>query len=139
MPARRTTAPPRRCTPTPRRRAPLFSSDPPPVTSARRGGPSGTTVLCTASALVAFAANSVLCLLALGRAEIDAASFSTIRLASGSFALLLLSLGLRGRSLRIGGNWGSAALPFLYAIPLSFGYRSLGAWTGALVRFGSLQ
>ena len=85
------------------------------MTSARGGGPSGTTVLCTASALVAFAANSVLCRLALGRAEIDAASFSTIRLASGAFALLLLSLGLRGRSLRIGGNWGSAALLFLYA------------------------
>jgi len=109
------------------------------VTSARSGGPSGTTVLCTASALVAFAANSVLCRLALGRAEIDAASFSTIRLASGAVALVLLSLGMRGRPLRVGGNWGSAALLFLYAIPFSFAYTSLGAGTGALILFGSVQ
>jgi len=109
------------------------------VTSARGGGPSGTTLLCTASALVAFAANSVLCRLALGHAEIDAATFSIIRLASGALALLLLSLGLRGRPLRVGGNWGSAALLFLYAVPFSFAYTSLGAGTGALILFGSVQ
>jgi hypothetical protein len=35
--------------------------------------------LLTSLALVAFAANSVLCRLALGRAAIDAAGFSTVR------------------------------------------------------------
>src|SRR4029077_7233571 len=44
-----------------------------------------------------------------------------------------------GRSVRIGGNWGSAALLFLYAVPFSFAYTSLGAGTGALILFGSVQ
>ena len=43
----------------------------------------------TAFALIAFAANSVLCRLALGEATIDAASFTTIRLVSGALLLLL--------------------------------------------------
>jgi drug/metabolite transporter (DMT)-like permease len=109
------------------------------VTSARGGGPSGTTVVCTASALVAFAANSVLCRLALGRGAIDAASFSTLRLASGSLALLALSAGLRNGRFRVGGNWRSASLLFLYAVPFSFAYVTLSAGTGALILFGSVQ
>ena len=40
--------------------------------------------LLTTAAMVAFAANSVLCRAALGGGEIDAASFSAIRLLSGS-------------------------------------------------------
>jgi len=109
------------------------------VTSARRGGSSGTTVFCTAAALVAFAANSVLCRLALGRVAIDAASFSTLRLASGSLALLILSRGLRSGPSPVGGSWGSAALLFLYAVPFSFAYITLSAGTGALILFGSVQ
>jgi drug/metabolite transporter (DMT)-like permease len=109
------------------------------VTSPGQRRSPATTVLCTGSALIAFAANSVLCRLALGRATIDAATFSTIRLASGSLALLLLSVWLRGGALRIRGTWGSAALLFLYAVPFSFAYISLGAGTGALILFGSVQ
>jgi hypothetical protein len=40
---------------------------------------------------LAFAANSVLCRLALGSASIDAASFSTIRLLAGAVVLMLLA------------------------------------------------
>lgn len=98
-----------------------------------------TSFVCTAAALVAFAANSVLCRLALGRSAIDAASFSTIRLASGALTLLLLSRARRGGTLRVRGTWGSAALLFLYAVPFSFAYISLSAGTGALILFGSVQ
>ena len=50
-----------------------------------------TTAVYTAFALAAFAANSVLCRLALGQTLIDAASFATIRLVCGALALLLLA------------------------------------------------
>jgi drug/metabolite transporter (DMT)-like permease len=99
------------------------------------------TFLYTGLALIAFAMNSVLCRLALGGATIDAASFSTIRLLSGAVALLLITAVFRKgkRSNRLGGNWASAALLFLYAIAFSFAYISLSAGTGALILFGSVQ
>ena len=79
-------------------------------------------------ALVAFAANSVLCRLALGKATIDAASFSTVRLVSGTLTLLLLSrLPHDTPSSGLAGDWVSAAALFLYAVPFSFAYVSLGA------------
>jgi drug/metabolite transporter (DMT)-like permease len=98
------------------------------------------TTATTAFALTAFAANSVLCRMALGGGTIDAASFATIRLASGAAALLLLSALLRGgRPPRSRGDWGSATLLFLYAAAFSFAYIRLGAATGALVLFGAVQ
>jgi hypothetical protein len=45
------------------------------------------TVLLTAAAMVAFAANSVLCRLALGAGLIDAASFATVRTVAGAVVL----------------------------------------------------
>lgn len=98
------------------------------------------TLLCTAFALVAFAMNSVLCRLALGKATIDAASFSTIRLGSGA-AMLLLITAISKRKLfsTAWGNWASATLLFLYAVAFAFAYISLSAGTGALILFGSVQ
>ena len=55
--------------------------------------------LLTPSAMVAFAANSVLCRAAPGGGETDAASFSAIRLLSGVLAAEVL---LRGRDPQIG-------------------------------------
>jgi drug/metabolite transporter (DMT)-like permease len=97
------------------------------------------TVLLTGSALTAFAANSLLCRAALGRAAIDAASFSTIRLASGAATLALITLSTRRGSSGMAGSWGSAALLFLYAVPFSFAYVNLGAGMGALILFGAVQ
>jgi drug/metabolite transporter (DMT)-like permease len=97
------------------------------------------TVLLTVSALVAFAANSLLCRQALGHTAIDAASFSTIRLASGAAALLAITWARRVGPIGVRGTWRSAALLFLYAVPFSFAYISLGAGTGALILFGSVQ
>jgi len=98
------------------------------------------TVAYTALALVAFAANSVLCRLALGATTIDAASFSTIRLFSGALMLLLITIvTTRKVLLPPSDNLLSAFLLFLYAITFSFAYISLSAGTGALILFGSVQ
>jgi len=94
----------------------------------------------TAFALIAFAANSVLCRLALGETAIDAASFTTIRLVSGALVLLVL-VGATGKTSTAddSGNWTSAFMLFLYAVTFSFAYISLNTGTGALILFGSVQ
>ncbi len=97
------------------------------------------TLALTALAMVAFAGNSVLCRMALGRASIDAASFSTLRLASGAVALVLIMAATRGGALRAEGSWMSATMLFLYAVPFSFAYVSLSTGTGALILFGAVQ
>jgi drug/metabolite transporter (DMT)-like permease len=98
------------------------------------------TFLYTGFALVAFAANSVLCRLALGQATIDAASFSTIRLFSGALALLLIAGAVKKKnSSTRRGNWASATLLFLYAVAFSYAYISLSTGTGALILFGAVQ
>jgi len=96
-------------------------------------------IAITAFALLMFAANSVLCRMALGTGAVDAASFSSIRLASGAAMLLLIVL-IRDRGkLEHGGDWRSAFWLFLYAVPFSFAYLGLTAGTGALILFGSVQ
>jgi drug/metabolite transporter (DMT)-like permease len=98
------------------------------------------TAVYTALALFAFAANSVLCRIALSEAAIDAASFTTIRLVSGALVLLLLAKTTVRNSIREQrGNWASAFMLFLYAVTFSFAYISLNTGTGALILFGSVQ
>ena len=96
--------------------------------------------LLTITALCAFAANSVLCRLALGTGSIDAASFTIIRLSSG-VVMLMLILCVRDRKLPRGrgGGWFAAAMLFLYAIAFSFAYLTLQTGTGALILFGAVQ
>jgi drug/metabolite transporter (DMT)-like permease len=97
-------------------------------------------VFLTTATMVAFAANSILCRLALGDAAIDAASFTTVRLASGAIMLLVVSgLASPGQATSHKGNWGSAIILFVYAIAFSFAYVSLAAGVGALILFGSVQ
>jgi drug/metabolite transporter (DMT)-like permease len=84
------------------------------------------------------AANSWLCRAALRDTGIDAASFTSIRLASG--ALMLWLLVWLSRNTRQGeGNWPSALALFGYAGLFSFAYLSLTAATGALLLFGAVQ
>lgn len=97
------------------------------------------TILLTALAMVAFAANSLLCRLALGSSEIDAASFTTIRVVSGVITLVLISYAQRRPPSRSNGNWRSALALFAYMIFFSFAYISLGAANGALILFGAVQ
>lgn len=96
------------------------------------------TALLTAFALVMFAANSLLCRMALGPRHIDGASYTGIRIASGALALLLI-LRLRQPAARVGGDWPSALSLFLYAAPFSFAYNGLTTGTGALILFGCVQ
>jgi drug/metabolite transporter (DMT)-like permease len=104
-----------------------------------RAGLSARTVLLTALAMVAFAANSLLCRLALGAGEIDAASFTTVRVVSGALTLVLISYAQRRPPSRSNADWRSAAALFAYMIFFSFAYISLGAAAGALILFGAVQ
>lgn len=94
--------------------------------------------LATALALLAFAGNSLLCRAALAHAAIDAASFTTLRLASGALVLWgLVQLTRRGATGR--GSWPSAFALFAYAAAFSFAYVNLPTGTGALLLFGAVQ
>ncbi len=98
------------------------------------------TLALTLFALIAFAANSVLTRMALGRASIDASSFATIRVVSGAATLLLVSsLNRRRGGPVFRGSWTSALMLFSYAVPFSFAYLSLSTGTGALILFGMVQ
>lgn len=88
--------------------------------------------------MIAFAANSVLCRLALKHTHIDAASFTSIRLVSGAVALCAIARFFRSDSTG-SGNWISAFALFAYAAGFSFAYISLSAATGALLLFGAVQ
>jgi drug/metabolite transporter (DMT)-like permease len=95
---------------------------------------------CAAFALVAFAANSILCRLALVDGAIDAASFTTIRLVSGALVLgLLLKLPPFNKPVKSKGSWFSATILFFYAAAFSFAYNTLSTGTGALILFGAVQ
>ncbi|HEV2110943.1 MAG TPA: DMT family transporter [Gammaproteobacteria bacterium] len=94
--------------------------------------------LLTSLAMLAFAANSLLCRLALKPGLIDPASCVSLRLASGA-AVLWLLLRARGSGQRRGGDWYSAAALFIYAAAFSFAYLSLGVGVGALLLFGAVQ
>ena len=101
------------------------------------------TPLLTLLALLAFAANSLLCRLALRGGTIDPASFTTIRLVSGAVVLVVIGAGeaRRARTARRapGEGWYGALMLFLYAAAFSFAYVSLSAGTGALILFGAVQ
>jgi drug/metabolite transporter (DMT)-like permease len=97
------------------------------------------TLIMTGLAITAFAANSLLCRAALATGEIDAASFTSIRLISGAMALgALVYIRTPRPSLEVKRVFPAAML-FLYAVTFSFAYNSLSAATGALILFGSVQ
>jgi drug/metabolite transporter (DMT)-like permease len=96
------------------------------------------TALLTTLTMLAFAGNSLLCRVALRDTTIDAASFTSIRLASGALVLALIVWSRAGRPLA-GGSWWAAACLFGYAAFFSFAYRDLTAATGALLLFGTVQ
>jgi drug/metabolite transporter (DMT)-like permease len=87
----------------------------------------------TGLALVCFAGNSLLCRAALGPGSIDPARFTAIRLGSGAALLAILTGG------RIRGEWRTAFVMVLYAVPFSFAYVRLPTGAGALILFGSVQ
>jgi drug/metabolite transporter (DMT)-like permease len=97
------------------------------------------TVLLTLLAMIAFAANSVLCRLALGAGHIDAASFASVRVISGAIALAAIVFYRSNGRIERDANWRSALALFVYMVFFSFAYLSLGAGTGALILFAAVQ
>jgi len=88
--------------------------------------------------MVAFAANSLLCRMALRDTTIDAASFTSIRIVSGAVVLWFI-VQLRRTSKRSEGSWLSAAALFVYAAGFSFAYIKLPTGVGALLLFCAVQ
>lgn len=96
-------------------------------------------------ALIAFAANSVFCRLAMASSEpMDAFSFTAVRLASGAFFLACLvfvrdkSFSLSNFSLERHSVLPAVSL-FIYALSFSFAYLSLSTAAGALILFAVVQ
>jgi drug/metabolite transporter (DMT)-like permease len=104
-----------------------------------RVGQKTLTAVLTAAAMLAFAANSLLCRAALADGHADAASFTTLRLASGALALWLVarSRGAASPAPRVA--WGSAIALFAYALLFSLAYLRIPAGTGALLLFAAVQ
>lgn len=97
------------------------------------------TLLLTTLAMTAFAGNSLLCRAALRDTDIDAATFTSVRLVSGALMLWLV-LSLRGNRAPLKkGSWGSALALFAYAGAFSYAYGGLSAAMGALLLFGAVQ
>jgi len=98
-------------------------------------------IILTSLTLTAFAANSVLCRLALGSESIDPVSFTSIRLIGGALALIPISrFAKEPRTAdQAKGSWRSAIALFTYAAAFSVAYLSLSTGTGALILFGSVQ
>lgn len=98
-----------------------------------------SVVWLTIVAMIAFAANSLLARLALGSGSLDWASYTTLRILSGAAVLVLLA---RRRGTSGGpraGSWPAAAALLVYALAFSLAYLDLGAATGALILFTSVQ
>jgi drug/metabolite transporter (DMT)-like permease len=94
--------------------------------------------LLTVLAMLAFAANSLLCRIALKSGSIDPATFTALRLGYGALMLALV-VRLRGASPWRDGSWRAALMLFGYAAAFSFAYVSLPAGVGALLLFGAVQ
>lgn len=97
-----------------------------------------------ALAMIAFAANSILCRLALTQGLIDPSSFTFIRLWSGAITLAIVILGsqqtqLKSRAESLRFSFYAGLSLFAYAVLLSFAYLKLTAGTGALLLFGAVQ
>ena len=98
-------------------------------------------VFLTSVTLLAFAANSLLCRMALAPDLIDPVAFTAIRLGSGVAVLVPLSalISEPRPSGQSAGSWRSSFALFLYAMAFSLAYVSLETGMGALILFGSVQ
>nr|WP_317198799.1 DMT family transporter [uncultured Psychrobacter sp.] len=118
--------------------------------------------LYTIAALLAFAANSLLCRMALSESYIDPWSFTIIRLLGGAVCLIIIMiiharrlksseaavvlsdriLGdhiLSDRILSDKGSWLSSLSLIIYALCFSLAYVELDTGTGAMILFAAVQ
>jgi drug/metabolite transporter (DMT)-like permease len=101
------------------------------------------TAALTALAMLAFAANSLLCRIALAHGAIDAASFAGVRMLSGAVMLgVVLRLSLGAGSVRAAlraADGVAVAMLLAYVVFFTAAYLALAAGTGALILFGAVQ
>ncbi|QCU73993.1 DMT family transporter [Pseudoalteromonas distincta] len=103
----------------------------------------------TLIALIAFAANSLFCRMALAEGYIDAWNFTVIRLLSGAaclgiiMAIYTYNLKRKGTFnpaiLSDRGSWRSSISLLVYALCFSIAYVELDTGTGALILFSAVQ
>lgn len=110
------------------------------------------TFVTSCLALIAFAANSVLCRIALGNSSIDPTGFTGIRMLSGAITLAIIVM-LFSKKHRESNNvalrrvfsikntqgWLSSTVLFGYAAFFSFAYVKLNTASGALILFATVQ
>ena len=96
------------------------------------------TLALTGIAMLALAANPLLCRMALGAGHIDAASFTGIRVIAGAVILKLLITWTRRGGKRKPVDWRAVVTLFGYMIFFSFAYLSISVGTGALILFGAV-
>ena len=91
--------------------------------------------------MIAFAANSILTRLAISNNQLGPASFSFIRLVSGSIVLIIIVILRSGLSSIWGTKPNQASILGLsfYMVGFHFAYNSLDAGLGAIVLFGGVQ
>ncbi|WP_315837651.1 DMT family transporter [Bradyrhizobium prioriisuperbiae] len=99
-----------------------------------------TTGSLTVVALFCFAANSILCRLALAPNLIDASSFATVRVTAAAAILTMLVVLSQRRLPRFNTHCISSIVSlFAYIIFFSLAYTRISTGVGALVLFGSVQ
>lgn len=98
-------------------------------------------IILTAITMVAFAANSILCRLALVDVQNSPMSFTLVRLFSGSTVLFyfLFKFKKDGSSRSRERKFLAPLFLFSYALFFSLSYVQMKAGTGALILFGSVQ
>jgi drug/metabolite transporter (DMT)-like permease len=104
-----------------------------------------SVVSLTFITLVAFAANSVFCRLALDEQNMDPMSFTGLRIASAALILGIIMWVKSPASIRslnalsMYGSWRQAGYLFAYAAGFSYAYVTLPTATGALILFAAVQ
>ena len=88
----------------------------------------------TVLAMLAFAANSLLCRMALQQASI-----ASVRLVSGALVLMAIVRLRGGPTAKARSDWLAATMLWVYVAAFSFAYITLSAGTGALILFGAVQ
>ena len=97
-----------------------------------------STYLFACLAMIAFAANSLLCRMALVETDIGPATFTFVRLLSGAL-ILSLFIQFKGHKPARQGSWVGAIALFCYAAGFSFAYQHVTTGKGALLLFGAVQ
>lgn len=109
-----------------------------------------STIILTNLALIAFAANSILCRMALGSENASAWGFTAIRLSSAAAMLIVILSAQRFYLIKKNpdslkavstekGSIISAICLVIYALGFSLAYLSLDTATGALILFSAVQ